>query len=267
MPVYDRPGAERRAEAARKRAEAERHKARGNQCYLADDFEAALLEYEAAAALVPTSPVYATNAAQACLRLARYRDAADAALRAVALDPRYAKAPARAGLALMRLGRLAEARVHYSTALALDPRSGSLQSEVADLGHAETWAKSLEAALAGKKWQAALEAADAGLRYSPASSNILLSRVRALGGLRRFVDAVAQCRTLTAPRAAFALEPCAPSLSHVHQLEADALYQSGDMEGAEQALLASLRLDPDSAPCIAALRRVRKQVRVCLVTS
>ena len=204
----------------------EDHNARGNEHYSAGDYLAALSEYTAAAELVPTSAVFASKMAAACLMLKRYRDAADAALRATALDPTFTMAATLAAKALLFLGRFDEARGQYAAALGREPGNAALRSELVDLYRAKAMSAASTTAVAHSQWQVALEAADVGLGLSPASQKLYLLRAQALMGLRRWSDAVDQCLKLEWNL----LEPGGPDPSQIYLLLADALYQTGGME-------------------------------------
>lgn len=87
-----------------KTAEAERLKSQGNSAVTRKDYIAAIDYYTQALNLVPDNKIYLSNRAAAYSQSGQHSLAASDALRAVEIDPGYAKAWSRLGHARYALG-------------------------------------------------------------------------------------------------------------------------------------------------------------------
>lgn len=85
-------------------AEAERLKGLGNAAVASKDYTAAIDHYTEALALTPDNKIYLSNRAAAYSQSAQHNLAAADALKAVEIDPGYAKAWSRLGHARFALG-------------------------------------------------------------------------------------------------------------------------------------------------------------------
>ena len=77
-------------------------RAEGGTCFAREDYAGAAVHYERCAALTPRDPPAWTNLAVCLLRLGRTAAALEAAQKAVALEPRFAKGWLRQGEAQVR---------------------------------------------------------------------------------------------------------------------------------------------------------------------
>ena len=222
----------------------------------------ALAEFERAIAINPE--LSAAHLGSADLLLAegnyqlsyeRYRTASE--LRPTSFDARYGVA-----LTLQLLGRLAEAADAYLEALALDPDDFAANLNMAGtrlaLGDAEL---ALEPALRAVElnpnsgparinlasaYQRLGRADDAVAEYRRASErmdltpDLLISMADALGSAKRYPEMASTLDQLAA---------IAPSPA-VYERLGSARFRARDYEGAEQAFIAALELDPDYYPAL-----------------
>jgi small glutamine-rich tetratricopeptide repeat-containing protein alpha len=101
-------------------AEAERLKALGNSAVTRKEYPAAIDYYTQALAITPENKIYLSNRAAAYSQSAQHSLAAADALKAVELDPGYAKAWSRLGHARYALGDAKGSMEAYKTGLACE---------------------------------------------------------------------------------------------------------------------------------------------------
>ena len=102
-----------------------------------EDFQAAHEVFARLTAENPDVPDYRVNLAVALLGLGRHREALDACLQALQIDPDFARAYAVAGTVFEAAGDLPKARDAYRGALEKDPRDAAVRERLKALNSAE----------------------------------------------------------------------------------------------------------------------------------
>ncbi|KAA1123414.1 hypothetical protein PGTUg99_021423 [Puccinia graminis f. sp. tritici] len=110
-----------------KSQEAESLKAAGNQLVSQRDFSAAIAKYTEAIQLDPTNPVYYSNRAQ----LGAHDEAIEDALKALEVDPTFAKAYSRLGHGYFSSCQYEKAVEAYEKGLELEPDNTTIRNSLA----------------------------------------------------------------------------------------------------------------------------------------
>jgi tetratricopeptide (TPR) repeat protein len=235
----------------------------GDVTYALREFERAADRYASCARLDDSSPRLLYKLGLASYHSGRAGAAIAPLARAVTLDPKYAEAHYVLGLALRDLRRIDEAIEALETAVALSPGLAEARAELATihegLGQTTQEIEQLEAlaalvpraeravqlgsayARAGRTNQAVLTLGAAADRFPEhAQVFVALGRVWLEVAERRH-DRIALGKATEALESALgAAEPTSETLA----LFGRALYLSGDLQGAEQALLDAIRRAP-----------------------
>ncbi|CAK9781136.1 unnamed protein product [Cutaneotrichosporon oleaginosum] len=112
------------------RAKADALKSKGNSLMSQKKYEDAIQQYTDAIKLCP-NPVYYSNRAAAYGALNQHSLAAEDAMRAIDLDPKFTKGYSRLGHAQFSLGEYKKAIEAYETGLKLDPTNSNMKSSLA----------------------------------------------------------------------------------------------------------------------------------------
>ncbi|GAB4814815.1 hypothetical protein N2152v2_001861 [Parachlorella kessleri] len=226
---------------------AEAQKALGNERYKEGKYEDAVRYYAEAIELCPGEAAYYSNRSAAALMARNYKLAAADGARALELDLSLPRGAARAAKALMVMGRFGEAEAVLQGSMGRHP---TLSQELVSVQIvARKVNASREALAAGEANRAyTLASAAAGGSIPPCEAAVRL-KVEALLAGGRHAEAVAEARGLSHEGDASAPE--------VLELRGRALYLSGNMPMAQQCYQHALRRDPDCAPAMRALKKLR----------
>ncbi|KAL1917433.1 uncharacterized protein VTP21DRAFT_3826 [Calcarisporiella thermophila] len=112
---------------------AEEFKNKGNQAFLAKNYEVAIEHFTKAIELDPTNHVLYSNRSASYASLKQYERALEDAEKTVSLKQDWGKGYSRKGAALHGLNRLAEARLAYREGLKHEPNNPQLKKALEDL--------------------------------------------------------------------------------------------------------------------------------------
>ncbi len=225
-----------------------------------DRHEESAAYFARAFAVRPASAEARNNYGRALVRLKRYPEAEAALKEAAALAPTLAEPVFNLGVAAEEQKRAAEAEAAYRRTVELDPKFGEAWFRLGNLMLGKAQEGNAAAGMAGPgaaakaAGAASMEAARVAYakavavnpEYTEARYNLTLTLLQ----MRRLDEAAAQARILV---------KAAPDSPQNQFLAGTVASQRGDVEPAEKAFKASLRLDPKCRDCALRLANLQFQ--------
>lgn len=230
-------------------ARAEHYKSLGNDAYVQKEYDDSYEYYTQAVELAPENAVYLSNRAASLVALQRYNEALADSRKATEVEPGYSKGWIRLATCHLKVGDFEACENVLTQAYLRDTRNGKIAAARRKLATAQETLQQIRTQLDGGEHSGALQSLLELQNLCPGWSHLMILRVEALIGMRKYAAAYAITTDMLRKNA---------SNSDALYWRAQALYFQGDFEKAVKHMQQVMRRDPDNAKCQKVIKQMRK---------